>query len=151
MVVLGRQEEENPPALFLGYNNKSMLFSVLSFGFVGALLGAIVFTGDIRIVLAVIAVRIPLAAFRTFGVSTTVEIRIDHAAPYGIVLMDVFVMILGPFAVVPELIFAVDVLFAVAKETIILLSLRSSTRLRTGKRPRNQTSTSDSLLLCVYH
>lgn len=47
MVVLGRQEEGNPPALFLGYNNKSMLFSVLGFGFVGALLGAIAFVGDI--------------------------------------------------------------------------------------------------------
>lgn len=46
LVVLGRQEEEGPPALVLGYNNKSMLFSVLSFGFVVALLGAIVFTGD---------------------------------------------------------------------------------------------------------
>ena len=47
MVVLGRQEEEGPPALVLGYNNKSMLFSVLGFGFVGALLGAIVFAGDV--------------------------------------------------------------------------------------------------------
>ena len=27
MVVLGRQEEKVPPALVLGYNNKSMLFS----------------------------------------------------------------------------------------------------------------------------
>ena len=73
LVVLGRQEEEGPPALVLGYNNKSMLFSVLGFGFVGALLGAIVFAGDLRIAFAVIAVRIPLAAFRTFGVFSAVK------------------------------------------------------------------------------
>ena len=47
MVVLGRQEEEGPPALVLGYTNKSMLFSVLGFGFVGTLLGTIVFAGDV--------------------------------------------------------------------------------------------------------
>ena len=35
--------------------------------------------------------------------------------------MDESVMILGPYAVVPDLIFIVNVLFAVAKETIILL------------------------------
>ena len=73
LVVLGRQEEEGPPALVLGYNNKSMLFSVLGFCFVGTLLGAIVFTGDIRIALAVIIVRIPLAAFGAFGVFSAVK------------------------------------------------------------------------------
>lgn len=47
----------------------------------------------------------------------------SNVAPYGIVLVNVFVVIVGPFAVVPELIFAVDVLFAVFKEAIIILFL----------------------------
>ena len=51
----------------------------------------------------------------------------SNVAPYGIVLVNVFVVIVGPFAVVPELIFAVDVLFAVFKEAIIILFLYVAT------------------------
>ena len=73
MVVLGRQEEKNPPALALGYNNKSMLSLVFGFGFAHTLFGAIVILRNLGIQLAVIIARIPLAAFGALGVFFAVK------------------------------------------------------------------------------